>query len=49
MIKEKKDFYDLGADHFDKQKKQPILKRTVKRLESLGYKVTIQEDGNNTA
>lgn len=49
LIKEKKDFYDLGADYFDKQKKQSIEKRTVKRLESLGYKVTIQEDGNNVA
>ncbi|WP_340003678.1 IS110 family transposase [Paenibacillus sp. FSL K6-0276] len=34
-------YLDLGEDYFDKQKQQSIVKYSVRRLENLGYSVTI--------
>jgi transposase len=36
-------YVDLGEDYFDKQKQQSIVKYAVRRLENLGYSVTITE------
>jgi transposase len=36
-------YVDLGEDYFDKQKQQAIVRYSVRRLESLGYTVTITE------
>jgi len=36
-------YLDLGEDYFDKQKQQSIVKYAVRRLENLGYSVTIAE------
>ncbi|WP_161487824.1 hypothetical protein [Paenibacillus glacialis] len=36
-------YADLGEDYFDKQKQQSIVKYAAKRLENLGYSVTIAE------
>ncbi|GGG10942.1 IS110 family transposase [Paenibacillus albidus] len=36
-------YVDLGEDYFDKQKQQSIVKYAVRRLEKLGYSVTIAE------
>lgn len=36
-------YVDLGVDYFDKQKKQSILRHSLRRLESLGYTVTLIE------
>lgn len=36
-------YVDLGEDYFDKQKQQSIVKYAVRRLENLGYSVTIAE------
>jgi transposase len=35
-------YHDLGSDFFDKRNKNDIAKRSVKRLESLGYEVIIK-------
>ena len=35
------EFNDLGADYFDKRDQQRIVKSHVRRLEGLGYKVTL--------
>ena len=43
ILKDNKPFYDLGADYFEKKKKQDIARRALKRLEALGYNVTIEE------
>jgi transposase len=43
MIKDRSHYLDLGADYFNKLNKQDIIRRTVKRLESLGFKVTLEE------
>ena len=42
MIKNKSRYNELGADFFNNQNHELILKRTVKRIESLGYSVTIE-------
>jgi transposase len=37
-------YVDLGEDYFDKQQKQQsIVRYSVRRLENLGYNVTITE------
>ena len=35
-------YTDLGADHFERRNEQQVQKQLVKRLERLGYKVTIE-------
>ncbi len=34
---------DLGEDYFDKQKQQSIVNHSIKRLEKLGYEVTVKK------
>jgi transposase len=36
-------YVDLGEDYFDKQKQGAIVRNSVRRLETLGYTVTISE------
>ncbi|MBO0996131.1 IS110 family transposase [Bacillus sp. SD088] len=36
-------YVDLGEDYFDKQRQQSIVRHSVRRLEGLGYSVTIEE------
>jgi len=36
-------FVDLGPTHYDARRRDLIAKRSVRRLEELGYKVTIEE------
>jgi transposase len=43
MLKEGTFYNELGADYFNKLGRQDILRRTVKRIESLGYRVTLEE------
>jgi hypothetical protein len=43
MIKNGATYNELGADYFSKLRKRDILRSTVKRLESLGYRVTLEE------
>ena len=44
LLKENKEYKDIGADFFEKNKKEAIVKHSIKKLESLGYKVTIEEE-----
>ncbi|MBD7943976.1 hypothetical protein MKZ20_11120 [Psychrobacillus sp. FSL K6-2684] len=39
----KETYVDLGEDYFDKPKEQSIVRYSVRRLENLGYNVTITE------
>jgi transposase len=41
LLKEEVDYRDLGADYFDKLKPEQYRRFLVKRLESLGYDVTL--------
>lgn len=36
-------YVDLGGDYFDKQRQQSIVRHALRRLEGLGYSVTITE------
>jgi transposase len=40
--KKKQPYNELGADYFDNRKKDLVVNNTVKKLESLGYKVSIE-------
>ncbi len=42
MLKRKETYKDLGADYFDLRKKDSVIKSSIKRLESLGLKVTVE-------
>jgi transposase len=41
LLTRKEMYVDLGEDYYDKQKQQSIVKYAVRRLEHLGYSVTI--------
>lgn len=43
MLKDGTHFEDLGPTHLDARRRQAIALRSVKRLEELGFKVTIEE------
>lgn len=43
MLKEKKTYNELGPDYFDNLNKNTKVKNLTKRIEALGYTVTIQE------
>jgi len=43
IIKHGVPFKDLGADFFDRKNREHTARRAVKRLSSLGYKVTLEE------
>lgn len=42
ILKDKVPYHDLGSDHFDRLNRTYIQRHLVKRLEGLGYKVTIE-------
>jgi transposase len=43
LLTRKEMYVDLGEDYFDKQRQQSIVRHSLRRLESLGYIVTLQE------
>ncbi len=43
MLQDGTIYQDLGANHFDHLNREAVARRSVRRLEKLGYKVTIQE------
>jgi transposase len=43
MIKNNTTFKELGADYFVKRNKEAIIKRSIKRIESFGYTVQVEE------
>jgi len=43
IIKDNTSYKDLGADYFDRKRREDIARKALKRLEALGYKVTIEE------
>ena len=42
MLREGTEYRELGGDYFDQHHRHAILRRSVKRLEQLGYRVTLQ-------
>jgi transposase len=43
LLTRKEMYVDLGEDYFDRQRQQSIVRHSLRRLESLGYTVTLQE------
>lgn len=43
LLTRKEMYVDLGEDYFDRQRQTSIVRHSVRRLENLGYKVTISE------
>ena len=43
LLTRKEMYVDLGEDYFDKQRQQSIVRHSLRRLESLGYTVTLEE------
>ena len=43
MIRDGSMYHDLGADYFTERDHQGILRRNKKRIEALGYKVTVEK------
>jgi transposase len=43
MIRDKTDYRDLGSDFFIERNKNEIVKRSIRRIESLGFEVTVRE------
>lgn len=41
-ITRRKSYLDLGANYFDQQERQKVERQAIKRLERLGYKVTLE-------
>jgi transposase len=46
LVKDHLRFQDLGADFFDRRNRERAKLRAVKRLTSLGYKVTLEDAAN---
>jgi transposase len=42
MLKKRESYKELGSDYFDQRKKDSVIKNSIKRLESLGLKVTVE-------
>lgn len=42
MLKNRETYKELGSDYFDQRKKDSVIKISIKRLESLGLKVTVE-------
>jgi len=43
MLQRKEPYHEAGADFFDQHRPEEVTKRLVKRLERLGYDVTLQK------
>lgn len=43
LIERKEPYHDLGADYFDKRRPEATAKRLVRRLEQLGYQVSLEQ------
>jgi transposase len=43
LIKNEETYHELGGDYFDKRNPQTVAKRLVRRLENLGYTVTLEQ------
>ena len=44
MVKDGTCYMDLGADYYDERNREFIARKSIKRLEGLGYKVSVEEE-----
>lgn len=43
ILKKRQPYIELGPNYYEERKRHIVLKQSVKKLESLGYKVTVEE------
>ncbi|WP_332635057.1 IS110 family transposase [Halalkalibacter flavus] len=43
LLNKRQTYIELGADYFDRRKKEIVIKQSIKRLETLGCKVTVED------
>jgi len=43
LLTRQQNYVDLGADYYDQRRKDIVIKQSIKRLESLGVKVSIEQ------
>lgn len=49
VIGKREPYRELGAQYFDQQRPEATAKRLVKRLETLGYEVSVQSKTTSAA
>jgi transposase len=49
MLRKREPFHDLGATYFDQRNEARVVRRNVKSLEKLGYRVAIERQLSNAA
>jgi hypothetical protein len=49
VIGKREPYRELGAQYFDQQRPEATAKRLVKRLETLGYEVSVQSKNTSVA
>ena len=42
MLRNGEHFIDLGPAHWDQRHRESVAQRSIRRLEQLGYKVTVE-------
>jgi hypothetical protein len=42
LLRGRRPYTDLGANYFDERERQAVARRSVQRLERLGFKVTVE-------
>jgi len=42
MLKRKQPYIELGPNYYEERKHETVIKQSIKKLESLGYKVTVE-------
>lgn len=43
ILKRKQPYIELGPNYYEERKRQTVVRQSVKKLEALGYKVTVEE------
>lgn len=43
ILKRRQPYIELGANYYEERKRQIVVKQSIKKLEVLGYKVTVEE------
>jgi len=42
MLKQKQRYIELGPAYYEERKRETVIRQSIKKLESLGYKVTVE-------
>ncbi|GAB7389376.1 hypothetical protein BSNK01_32140 [Bacillaceae bacterium] len=49
LLKRKQTYIELGPHYYEQRKRQHVVKQAIRKLESLGYKVMVEEVKEHTA